>query len=445
MPSPLLVATIFVATLAGHFTLSRAGLTVPVLNDTRVLLFSAVLMCFVLEVHHAGVHPLHSGPARRALQPLLVLFAYQILSASWAPRNAVVHDVLSDLVSMVILVFVYTALAEWDRDRVVHLTMWCLYGAAWLYFLYSASGRGHTDAGRWAAFGGGPNVFVRVEVLGLLAAAYFYFRSKGRFIWLAGAPAFLVGAFASGSRGGLIALGIITALAFPSLIRFSRRHGAAKPLATLPVLGAVVWVLFGQTIMFLLNNRFLATTVQQRHTSDRDVLYEKGFWLFVERPIVGVGVHGFYAITNLGPGEKYVHNLPLAVAAEGGAVGLLLLLLVFWAFYREYTQVPKRERSLPSRTAAYCAIFILGASLFSGDYYDARLLWIFLLLAVVPPSPPQPLLPPATALPTAPPAAPLPTSPPAAPVATAPPDAYATAPPDAPVASSPPPHPGPPP
>ena len=383
-PSLAVVVTVFVATLAGHFTLDRAGLTVPILNDVRVLLFGLVLMTFTLEVHHAGFGPLHTAAARRAVQPLLLLFAYQMLSASWAPRNAVVHDVLSDLVSMTILVLVYTSLAEWDRDRVVRLTMACLYVAGWLYFLYAASGRGTTEAGRWTAFGGGPNVFVRVEVLGMIAAAYFYFRSHGRFVWVAAAPVFLVGAVASGSRGGLISLGVTTALAMPSLVRFGRKHGVAKPLATIPLLGAVVWVLFGDTIMFLINNRFLATTVQQRHTSDRDVLYEKGFWLFVDRPVFGAGVHGFYAITNLGPGEKYVHNLPLAVAAEGGAVGLLLLLLVFWALRAEYARVPKAQRSLESRTAAFCGIYILGASFFSGDYYDARLLWIFLLLAVVP-------------------------------------------------------------
>lgn len=384
-PSLLLIMAAFIATLAGRFTLERIGLTVPVLNDVRVLLFAVVLLAFALEVHTTRYRPLHHAPARRVLQPILLLFAYQALSASWAPANAVVHDVMGDLAALAVLIIVYTGLAEWDRDRVVRLTMGCMYLAAWVYFLYSASGRGHTETGRWAAFGGGPNVFVRVEALGLLAAAYFYFRSGGRFLWLAGAPLFLTGVIASGSRGGLVSLGVTTAMAFPALLRFMRRHGAVKPLATLPLTGAVVWVLFGEALMLLINNRFLATTLQQRHTSDRDVLYEKGFWLFVERPVLGAGVHGFYAITDLGPGEKYVHNLPLAVGAEGGAVGLLLLGLAFWALRREYARVPKRQRSLESRAAAYCGIFIFSTSLFSGDYYDSRLMWIMFVLAAVHP------------------------------------------------------------
>ncbi|HEX5204945.1 MAG TPA: O-antigen ligase family protein [Actinoplanes sp.] len=389
-PSPFLVVVLFVATLAGHFTLSRAGFAVPFLNDVRMLLFPAVLAVFVLEVNHAGVRPLHSAPARRSLPPVLVLFGYQMLSAAWVPRTAVVGDVLADLVSMVVLVLVYASLAEWDRDRVVRLTMGCLYVAGWLYFLYAASGRGRVQQDRWTAFGGGPNVFVRVEALALFATAYFYFR-RGRAVWLIAAPAFLFGAIASGSRGGLIALVLTTALAFPSLVRFGRRHGVRKPLAMIPVIAALIWLLLGDTIMSLINNRFLAATVDQGYTSDRDVLYTKGLWLFFERPIVGVGVHGFYAVTNLGPGEKYVHNLPLAVAVEGGAVGLLLLLPALWAPRHEYAAVPRARRPLEARVSAYSALFILGASLFSGDYYDARLLWIFLLLAAVPASPPLPL------------------------------------------------------
>lgn len=389
-PSPFLVVVLFVATLAGHFTLSRAGFAIPFLDDVRVLLFPAVLALFVLEVNHAGVRPLHSAPARRSLQPILLLFGYQMLSAAWVPRNAVIGDVIADLLSMVVLVVVYAILAEWDRDRVVRLTMGCLYVAGWLYFLYAAAGFGRVQGGRWTAFGGGPNVFVRVEALALLATAYFYFRSA-RSLWLIGAPAFLLGAVASGSRGGLIALGLTTAVAFRSLVRFGRRHGALKPLALIPLIGGLAWLKVGDAIMELIRLRFLAATLDQGYTSDRDVLYTKGFWLFLERPIVGVGVHGFYAVTNLGPGEKYVHNLPLAVAVEGGAVGLLVLLLAFWGPRHEYAAIPKGRRPLEARVTAFAALFILGASFFSGDYYDARFLWIFLLLAAVPGSPPLPL------------------------------------------------------
>jgi O-antigen ligase len=384
-PSFVLAGLAFVATLAGHFTLTRLGLKIAILNDVRVLLFSAVLMAYALESKAAGPRP-RSRAKARVLHPLLVLLAYQFLSAAWAPRNAILADVLSDLVAMAVLLTVYANLAEWNSTRVLTVTFAFLYGAATLYFLYAAAGLGHTASGRWAAFGGGPNVYVRVEALGVLAAAYFYYRSGGKLRWLTGVPPFLVGAMASGSRGGLAALGIATAVALPSLWPTIRSRRFVKAVVALGVLVAATWAFVGQTIIDLTQNRFFATTLQQRYTSDRDVLYEKGVEVFLERPVLGSGVHGFYAITNLGPGERYVHNLPLAMAAEGGAVGLLLFLVALYALRREYARTPRHERSLESRAAAYCGIFILGASLFSGDYYDARLMWILFLLAAIPPA-----------------------------------------------------------
>ncbi|GAA0498462.1 hypothetical protein Ade02nite_91670 [Paractinoplanes deccanensis] len=386
-PTLLLIGAAFVATLAGHFTLERIGLSIPVLNDVRVLLFTAVVLAFLLEQHHAGeAARWHNRSASRALYPVLLLLGYQILSASWAPRGAIINDVLSDLVAMGVLLIVYTNLAVWDRDRVVRITFTLLYLAGWLYFLYAASGRGHTASGRWAAFGGGPNVFVRVMVLGIFAAAYFYFRHNGKLIWLVGVPPFLVGALASGSRGGLAALGIATGIALRSLWPTIRSMRFVKAFTALAVLLAVLWSIIGEMVTDLLNNRLVATTLQNRYASDRDVLYEKGVEVFFERPVLGSGVHGFYAITNLGPGERYVHNLPLAVAAEGGAVGLIILLLAFWSLRTEYARLPVRERSLESRAAAYAGFFVLGASLFSGDYYDTRLMWILWLLAAIHPA-----------------------------------------------------------
>lgn len=384
-PSVVLIGLAFVATLAGHFTLNRLGLTVPVLNDVRVLLFSAVLMAYGLEAKAAGPRP--SSPSKsRALTPVLVLISYQFLSASWAPSNAILADVLGDLFALAVLLIIYAQLAEWDSDRVVRVTMFCLLIAATLYFLYAASGRGHQASGRWAAFGGGPNVFVRVQVLGLLACAYFYYRSGAKMYWLIGIPPFLVGALASGSRGGLAALGITVAIAMPALWPTIRSRRFAKAVAALLTILAATWFVIGDTIIALTSNRFFTATLQERYASGRDVLYEKGIEVFLQRPIVGSGVHGFYAITNLGPGERYVHNLFLAVAAEGGAVGVILLGMALWGVRREFARVPRRHRSLESRAAAYCGVYVMGASLFSGDYYDTRLMWILFLLAAIRPA-----------------------------------------------------------
>ena len=380
----LVVVVAFVVTLAGRFTLDRIGVQVPLLADVRVPLFSLLLMSFALELSHAGHRS--AGTGTRSLLAVLLLLAYQILSATWAPANAVTGPAVGDLVAVAILVFVYVTLAEWDRDLVVTVTLGCFQATAWIYFLAGAAGLGRAPNGRWAALGGGPNVFVRIMVLGALSSVYFYGRSGRRIVWLTGIPAFLTGALASGSRGGIAALFITALLALPSMMPGLRSRGGFKPVATVVVLIAVTWLVAGDSIGAFIQERFVAATFQQGYASDRNILFKMALDLFLQRPFLGTGVNGFYAVTNLGFGERYVHNLPLAVAAEGGIIGLFLLVNAFYQLRHEFARVPAGQRSPESRAAAYCGIFVGSACLFSGDYYDARLMWIMLVLAAVRPA-----------------------------------------------------------
>ncbi|HEY0534429.1 MAG TPA: O-antigen ligase family protein [Actinoplanes sp.] len=380
----LVVIVAFLVSLAGRFTLERLGISVPLVNDVRVPLFAALLMSFALELKGSGHR---GGSGVRSLFAILALLGYQILSATWAPNGAATGAAVGDLAACAILVFVYVTLAEWDRDRVVRVTLACFYAAAWVYFLVAASGRGHASSGRWAALGGGPNVFVRIMVLGALSSMYFYFRAGRKPIWLLGIPAFLTGALASGSRGGLLALASTLACAIWVALPRLRPSSSLKALLTTAVLAGVTWLLAGDAVGGFIQKRFVQGTLQQGYTSDRDVLFKLAFGLFMRRPFFGTGVNGFYVETNRGSGERYVHNLPLAVAAEGGAIGLLLLINAFVQLRHEFAKIPRSERSLEARAVGYCAIFVGGACLFSGDYYDARLMWVLLVLAAVRPAP----------------------------------------------------------
>jgi O-antigen ligase len=383
-PGLVVVVAFFVA-LAGRFTLDRAGLDVPVVNDVRVPLFLILVLCLALETHRAGLHP---GAGGHGVLGVLALLGYQGISALWAPPGAEVGAGIGDLCAIGGLLSAYFILAKWDRDRVIALTFKLFHAAAWVYFLAAAAGLGRDATGRWAALGGGPNVFVRLMIIGGITSLYLYLRSGERLIWLMPIPAFAFGAIASGSRGGLVALGItvvIALLAIRPRLDFER---LAKPLGLLGSAGIAVAVTAGPSIAGFVQSRFVEATVGQGYVSGRDVLFRMALRIFMQRPILGTGLNGFNAVAQLGPGEGYVHNLPLSVAAEGGFAGLALLVMAWLGLWQAYTAVPLRERTLESRTAAYGGIFIGAASLFSGDYYDARLMWILLLLAVVRPAPP---------------------------------------------------------
>jgi O-antigen ligase len=387
----IVIVTGFVALLAGHYTLDRIGITAPLVNDTRVGIFAILLATFALEVTNAGGgFDSKSRSGKRCLWPILLLFSYQALSISWAPVGARVTNALGDLLAIAVLVVVYWALAEWDRDRVVQLTLGCFLAAGVVYFLVAASGRGHEPDGRWAALGGGSNVFVRIMILASIAAVYFYCRSAGRIAWLVPLPAFIAGAVASGSRGGIVAALVSVALAIPPLLPRLRAGRVLSLTITVVLMAWITWLVIGQYIAQMFQERFVAITFEQRYTSGRDVLYTHAFNLFLDKPIAGVGLDGFYAVTNGSLGQMYVHDLPLSVAAEGGLIGLILLGGTCYALRRGYAKVPRAERTIESRTAAYCGIFIAVASLFSGNYYDARLMWIFLILAAVGPPNPDP-------------------------------------------------------
>jgi hypothetical protein len=90
---------------------------------------------------------------------------------------------------------------------------------------------------------------------------------------------------------------------------------------------------------------------------------------------LGCGVSGFRAFRG-----TYPHNLVLETAVETGLVGTGLLCLVMvsgaWAFRRLW-------RSADGATLAAFA-FALVASQLSGDLFDSRGVFLFLLMALIP-------------------------------------------------------------
>jgi O-antigen ligase len=185
-----------------------------------------------------------------------------------------------------------------------------------------------------------------------------------------------------------VALIITLVLALPSALqRLGKRGGSlTKPLLATVALAGVTWAVAGKAIGSFVQQRFVTETFQQGYTSGRGDLFKYALHLFLERPFLGTGVNGFSVVSSLGEYDKYVHNLPLAVASEGGIVGLFLLINAWVQLRHEFGRVPRAERSLEARAAGYCGVFVGGASLFSGDYYDARLMWILLVLAAVRPA-----------------------------------------------------------
>jgi len=139
----------------------------------------------------------------------------------------------------------------------------------------------------------------------------------------------------------------------------------------------------------LFEDRFIQQTVEQRYVSGRTDIWVQAARLAMDHPLIGTGLDGFYGLVGRNEGTEYPHNYLLGVAAEGGFVGLGLLaaaVLLLAGTIRRGGQHP-RETML----AMAAAVFVALSSLFSGDYYDARLAFLFAAMAaaaaVTPPVP----------------------------------------------------------
>jgi O-antigen ligase len=149
-------------------------------------------------------------------------------------------------------------------------------------------------------------------------------------------------------------------------------------------IGAVVIISFEYLFKAILNadmiesidERWLVATLEEGYLSARDVLLEEAYKLWLDRPVFGGGLDSFEYYT-LGL-DRYPHNLVMQMVQEGGIIAALLLfswllhvILNSWHGRNHYTEIGLSMTAL-----------IFGCALFSGDFYDARLMFIFGVLTL---------------------------------------------------------------
>lgn len=371
----MLLLLTFVAMLAGRFSLNRLSSALP---STDLRYGFAFLLVTVGLLWLTVSHQYLPKPAKLAGGGLFVAWAgWMITSSAWAPKGARVADTVEDLIFLLFFILVaWTLMRLLPAEATERVWNWMLVGALIYFVLAVADGPG--DQGRYAAPGGGPNVFVRVMILGAIAALYFA-SAKKRMWPLLTIPLFTLGAALSGSRGGLLSAGIVIAL---FAIPIATRLGAKRFIGVLLILVAAVGYLSAQeAVVTFVDERYIQQTLIEGYSSGRDTITEDAIRLYYERPIIGTGIDGFWVLQDVPEQFEYPHNLFIAALAEGGTIGGgLLMLTICWL-----ALVAWKQRPLP-HSALYAlggGMFLAFTSLFSGDYYDTRLMWFFLGLAVV--------------------------------------------------------------
>ncbi|GGN70956.1 hypothetical protein GCM10010112_37930 [Actinoplanes lobatus] len=371
--------------IGGRYTLDRAGLVDLAWVDLRVI---GVLVALAVLILNSA--ELRSGKAGREgwIIVALLFFLFQIASGLWAPPAARVGPQVLDLVLLGVLLVATYQYTTCDPETVIRFAFQLFFVAAIVYALAAIFISGPGEQGRYSAFGGGPNVFARIEVLGVISAIAL-FMLTGRVLPLLVIPLFLLATVLSGSRGTLVAGGVV---GFAALLKLRHRLSAAGIAASVVVsLAAVglIWALAPPAFTDLFQERFVEQTVQEQYLSGRTDIWMAAVRLFADHPVGGAGIDGFYGLIGVNQAVEYPHNYVIAVAAEGGLIGLGLLTLsvLLW------TRIVHGGGHRPQLTglAVASTVFVAISGLFSGDYYDSRLAWMFAAMAaaaaLVAPSP----------------------------------------------------------
>ena len=380
--------------LVGRWNLQRIGVdpdtidfelivqrsVVMVLTEPRLwLVLASVILMVLMDTGVSGGARTHSGrlEARTSVYIFLVLSYYLIATIAWTPSENPFPAVVDVCLMLVTLLVVERAARH--EGFVEAFWLWLerlLIAIGALAVIAAASAE---QPGRLSVLGGGPNIMGRfLGMLGLLMVAQ-SLRQGGGLRWsvvwrIVVAAVALILLFQTGSRGAL------TGLLIGLLVLLVARRMNVKLIG----IGAVIILSFGYLFKAILDletiesieYRWLVATLEEGYVSQRDVLLAEAYRLWLERPVFGGGLASFeYYTFGL---DSYPHNLVLEMAQAGGMVAVLLLfawmvhvMLSSWHRRNHYTEIGLSMTAL-----------IFGCAMFSGDFYDCRLMFIFGVLTI---------------------------------------------------------------
>ncbi|WP_309081060.1 O-antigen ligase family protein [Zhihengliuella sp.] len=305
---------------------------------------------------------------------------WMFISSAWSPLGARLSERLEDIFLLWFFCSVSWLLLSILPAEMTHRVFNWLLGVGVVYFLLAVA-QGGGAQGRLAAPGGGPNVFARIMLLAFLAAIMYLIQRRRTLIAISCASFFAIGAVMSGSRGALLGIAVALLLAFIPLIR---RLGAWRILLCvtgLSALGLIVAHFAKLDIKTFIERRYIEQTFEQGYASGRVVITQDAWGMFLENPFIGVGLDGYYALQEVSGAFQYPHNLLLSSGAEGGVIGMVLLLGAWLSII--ITSTNARPLSATTLIALVAFLFLVVASFTSGDYYDSRYSWFFGALATI--------------------------------------------------------------
>ncbi len=357
--------------LTGRWSIARIfGMDNSILLQPRAWVVVGLVILAMLPPRPPPQRTPYASTGLFILAAQLLHFGFLLLSIGWSPDLTAASEKGFDVgILGVVSISTWWTCATVDRRALYGaIVRWVVVVAGVLALLATVSG---INSDRSAVLGGGPNIFGRnMGMLCVLSLAYAIDR---RMRWAVVAIVAAMLTVSSGSRGAMIALAAaLVGLVFAKRTRVSRwlaagTVGTALGLLVLPLTA------IGQRAIAMFEHRVLDLLIERQYYSSRDVFFREALELIERSPVVGHGLASFPTYTSM----RYPHSVLLESGVEAGAVGVVLVLvpILIWA----WTVVATRRFDLDEFVAPFVLIFV--AAQFSGDIYDSRGIFLFVLLS----------------------------------------------------------------
>ncbi len=325
----------------------------------------------------------------REVTASLVFLAIVLISLIYAPPNSYGTPRVLQFASLTMLAFAAPlVLIRTPHDARVLLVVWIAVG---MLLAVTTLSQPHTMQ-RVSAFHASAIGVSRV--IGMAILCLIFMVMLGDVPWAAkaasGGLAFvlLVAMLSTGSRGPMVFAIVAFLLTLALSTGISRHRGQTIVIA---VLGVVLMSVSAASSLIPQEARARFLMLMSDTEADTSAMAREAVWrdaldLFASHPLIGAGAG---AISRYGAGQEqvYAHNLLLEVAAEQGLIGLIALVaflaLSFQRLLRAILDAGTARRDLPLLLAIFAMlIYMLSASLVSGDLNDAREAWMLIGIIV---------------------------------------------------------------
>ena len=390
----------FIYALAAYVAVvvTRSHEVVPFLSLVRPAKLSLLIVVAALaaNIHQLPWKELPKSSVTKFMFATAILAILSVPGAYWPGGSA---KFLPTAYLQTFLVFVLVAAGFIHRPTLwlgIHVFVLGAFAAAILGFIIPPGQGGRFEIGLTYD----PNDTAAFLVIAL--PFFFCLAAEGgrmRKVALVGIPIVLAAIVKTGSRGGIIALALMT----PFLLFYAPPRRRSMYISLIVLCGVV----FSATMTPELRQRFVNLFEQSDYNfTDRDgrkAVLKRGIGYMMDNPVLGVGIDGFqYAegVTkkNEGFGVKFTnaHNAYVQIGAELGFGGLFCFLGTIAASWIGCARVRRRllvasaagaagaKREVAVATAAICALMGLsGAALFLSTAYAPVTYFMFGLCAAV--------------------------------------------------------------